>query len=216
MSNAIYIATNQPYSGKSVLALGLLNMLSGKTKKVAYFKPIIYRPNENVEDPHINMISSFFKFNTPYESMYAFTREEVLQHRAAGNDAFVIDTIIEKFKLLEEKNDFVVVEGTDFLKDGVSFDFDANIAIAKNLGIPVILLVSGEDASLEETSNNLLAATKSFSDKEIQVLAAVVNKATPELIDSLKYTLDNLLPKDILLSIIPARQLSGNSCLAGM
>ena len=203
MSNAIYIATNQPYSGKSVLALGLLNMLSGKTKKVAYFKPIIYRPNENVEDPHINMISSFFKFNTPYESMFAFTREEVLQHRAAGNDAFVIDTIIEKFKLLEEKNDFVVVEGTDFLKDGVSFDFDANIAIAKNLGIPVILLVSGEDASLEETSNNLLAATKSFSDKEIQVLAAVVNKATPELIDSLKYTLDNLLPKDILLSIIP-------------
>ncbi len=203
MSNAIYIATNQPYSGKSVLALGLLNMLSGKTKKVAYFKPIIYRPNENVEDHHIKMISSYFKFNTPYESMYAFTREEVLQHRAAGNDAFVIDTIIEKFKLLEEQSDFVVVEGTDFLKDGVSFDFDANIAIAKNLGIPVILLVSGEDSTLEETSNNLLAATKSFSDKEIQVLAAVVNKANPTLIDSLKYTLENLLPADILLSIIP-------------
>ncbi len=204
MSNAIYIATNQPYSGKSVLALGLLNMLSGKTRKVAYFKPIIYRPNEHVEDYHIKMISSHFKFNIPYESMYAFTREEVLQHRAAGNDAFVIDTIIEKFKILEEQSDFVVVEGTDFLKDGVSFDFDANIAIAKNLGIPVILLVSGEDSTLEETSNNLLAASKGFSDKEIQVLAAVVNKANPALIDSLKYTLDNLLPKDILLSIIPS------------
>ena len=203
MSNAIYIATNQPYSGKSVLALGLLNMLSGKTKKVAYFKPIIYRPNESVEDPHINMIASYFKLHTPFESMYAFTREEVLQHRAAGNDAFVIDTIIEKFKQLEEKSDFVVVEGTDFLKDGVSYDFDANIAIAKNLGIPVILLVSGEDASVEETTNNILAASKSFSDKEIQILATVVNKASPSLIASLKETLEAVLPEDFLLSIIP-------------
>ena len=196
MSNAIYIATNQPYSGKSVMALGLLNMLSGKTKKVAYFKPIIYRPNEKEADYHIQMIASHFKITTPYEDMYAFTREEVLQYRAANNDAYVIDTIIEKFKKLEEENDFVVVEGTDFLKDGVSYDFDANLVIAKNLGIPVIILVSAD--------NNLLAVCKSFGDRDIQVLAAVINKAIAENIASLKGLLKESLPEDILLSIIPA------------
>ena len=204
MSNAIYIATNQPYSGKSVMALGLLNMLSGKTKKVAYFKPIIYRPNEKEADYHIQMIASHFKINTPYEDMYAFTREEVLQFRAAGNDAYVIDTIIEKFKKLEEENDFVVVEGTDFLKDGVSYDFDANLVIAKNLGIPVIILVSADKSDNESVINNLLAVCKSFGDRDIQVLATVINKATTENIASLKELLKESLPKDILLSIIPA------------
>jgi len=204
MSNAIYIATNQPYSGKSVMALGLLNMLSGKTKKVAYFKPIIYRPNEKEADAHIQMIAAHFKINTPYEEMYAFTREEVLQHRAVGNDAFVIDTIIEKFKKLEEENDFVVVEGTDFLKDGVSYDFDANLVIAKNLGIPVIILVSADKSDDESVVNNLLAVCKSFGDKDIQVLAAVINKTGAEKIDSLKALLKESLPKEILLSIIPA------------
>lgn len=206
MSNAIYIATNQPYSGKSVVALGLLNTLYGKTKKVAYFKPIIYRPNEKEKDYHIQMISSYFKLNIPYEDMYAFTREEVLQHRAAGNDAFVIDTIIEKFKRLEENNDFVVVEGTDFLKDGVSYDFDANIAIAKNLGIPVIILVSADKTDNEPVVNNLLAVCKSFSDKDIQVLAAIVNKTAPDAVDPLRIILEEQLPKDLLLSIIPSNR----------
>ena len=204
MSNAIYIATNQPYSGKSVVALGLLNMLSGKTKKVAYFKPIIYRPNEKEVDYHIQMIASYFKLNVPYEDMYAFTRDEVLQYRAVGNDAFVIDTIIEKFKKLEEENDFVVVEGTDFLKDGVSYDFDANLVIAKNLGIPVIILVSAEKSDNESVINNLLAVCKSFSDRDIQVLATVINKANPDNIALLKDALSELLAKDTLLSVIPA------------
>ena len=206
MSNAIYIATNQPYSGKSVVALGLMNMLSGKTKRVAYFKPIIYHSNKNEMDYHIQMIASHFKLTTPYEDMYAFTRDEVLQHRAAGNDAFVIDTIIEKFKHLEENNDFVVVEGTDFLKDGVSYDFDANIAIAKNLGTPVIILVTADKAENEPVANNLLAVCKSFNDKDIQVLAAIVNKTNPIYIESLRAILEEQLPKELLLSIIPSNK----------
>ncbi len=206
MSNAIYIATNQPDSGKSVVALGLLNMLSGKTKKVAYFKPIIYRPNENEMDYHIQMIASHFKLTTPYRDMFAFTRDEVLQHRAAGNDAFVIDTIIEKFKHLEENYDFVVVEGTDFLKDGVSYDFDANIEIAKNLGIPVIILISADKTDNETVTNSLLAVCKSFNDKDIQVLAAIVNKTNPDAIELLRKVLEEQLPKDLLLSIIPSNK----------
>ena len=41
MSKAVYIATSEPESGKSIIALGLMRMLLGKTKKVAYFRPVI-------------------------------------------------------------------------------------------------------------------------------------------------------------------------------
>ena len=47
MSKGIYVATIEPNSGKSVVVLGLMRMLLGKTAKVGYFRPII----ENTE-PH--------------------------------------------------------------------------------------------------------------------------------------------------------------------
>ena len=36
MSKAIYIASPDPNSGKSVITLGLMNMLAGKIKSIAY------------------------------------------------------------------------------------------------------------------------------------------------------------------------------------
>ena len=41
MNNAIYLTTTEPFSGKSIYALGVMNLLASKTDKLAYFKPII-------------------------------------------------------------------------------------------------------------------------------------------------------------------------------
>ena len=114
MSNAIYIASSDSYSGKSLVALGLMNMLSGKTKKIAYFKPVINEAPEKSKDKHIETIVSQFGLTTSYEDMYAFTKDEIQRYRSDGNTAFIIDKIISKFKKLEETHDFVLVEGSDF------------------------------------------------------------------------------------------------------
>jgi hypothetical protein len=39
---------------------------------------------------------------------------------------------------------FTVVEGSDFVGEGTPFELDTNVSIAKNLGVPVILVVLGE------------------------------------------------------------------------
>ncbi len=203
MSNAIYIASSDSYSGKSLVALGLMNMLSGKTKKIAYFKPVINEAPEKGKDKHIETIAAHFGLTSAYEDMFAFTKDEVLHYRSEGNTAFVIDKIIAKFKKLEETHDFVLVEGSDFLGEGLSFEFDANVAIAKNLGIPVVLTLNAEGHSVEEIANSLLSSHQSFDDKEVQVLLAVVNKVDPEITAELDKVLAKRLPKGILYSLIP-------------
>ena len=40
-NKSIFIATAQPFSGKSIVALGLVDMLLAKALKIGYFKPII-------------------------------------------------------------------------------------------------------------------------------------------------------------------------------
>lgn len=203
MSNAIYIASSDSLSGKSLVALGLMNMLSGKTKKIAYFKPVINDYDNNSKDNHIETIAAHFGLTTAYEDMYAFTKDEVLRYRSEDNTAFVIDKIIAKFKKLEETHDFVLVEGSDFLGEGVSFEFDANIAIAKNLGIPVVLTLNAAGHDVEDIANSLLSSYQSFNAKDVQILSAVVNKVDPAITEELDQVLAKRLPKDILYSLIP-------------
>ena len=56
MTKSIFIATAEPYSGKYIVALGLANMLLGKTKKIGYFKPIINIDPVEGKDGHIQTI----------------------------------------------------------------------------------------------------------------------------------------------------------------
>lgn len=210
MSNAIYITSSTAFSGKSVMTLGLINMLVGKTKKIAYFKPIVYEPLEKGKDVHIETIVSYFGLNESYSDMYAFTHDEILRLRSNGQDAHIIDTIISKYKKLEAAHDFVVVEGTDYMGEGITFEFDANIDIAKNLGIPVILLINGTEGSASDIAAKLLSTYQSFVDKEVQVLAITANKVQPSNAYELKQILDKRLPKEVLGVVIPFDKDLGN------
>jgi phosphate acetyltransferase len=56
MNKAIYIATSEQNSGKSIITLGLMSMLIGKMAKVGYFRPIIEDFEEGGFDNHIETV----------------------------------------------------------------------------------------------------------------------------------------------------------------
>lgn len=203
MSKAIYIASSEPNSGKSVITLGLMNLLVGKVKKIAYFKPIVNQRVEEGKDIHIETIIAQFGLNINYSDTFAFTYDQLLQYRSEGNSAQIIDGIISRFKKLEESHDFVVVEGTGFNGDGASFEFDSNVDIAKNLGIPFILIARGDKCTPEEIGNGILSNYQVLQDKEVPVLAIIANKIVPEEMDELKQILINRLPEEIIKAVIP-------------
>ena len=210
MSKAIYIASCEPNSGKSLITLGLLNILVGKIKKIAYFKPVVNERVKKNKDVHIETILAQFGLPVPYEETFAFSYDEFLQHRSEGNNGYIIDTIIAKFKILEETNDFVVVEGTGFNGDSASFEFDSNLEIAKNLGIPLILITRGDTNTPEEIGNSILSNYQVLQDKEVPVLAMIANRIPPTNVDSLKQILQARLPKNVLSAVIPFNKDLGN------
>ncbi len=179
MSKAVYIATIEPHSGKSIVVLGMMRMLLGKIAKVGYFRPIIDDPKEGEVDNHINTVISHFELDINFKNAYAFTRSEVLQKYNEGRPGEIIDEIIRKYKRLEEKFDFILVEGTDFSDEGNIIEFDINVIIARNLGIPAVLVASGIDKKNTEVVGNLKLAFDTFSSKDVEVLAMVANKVTP-------------------------------------
>ncbi|MBS3738664.1 MAG: phosphate acetyltransferase [Psychroflexus sp.] len=203
MNKGIYIATSEPDSGKSLVALGLMRMLLSKTAKVGYFRPIIDSDFKGKDDNHINTILSHFDLNFTHEEAYAFTRSEFIDKRNADKDGEILDTIIEKYKTLEERNDFMLVEGTDFSGEGTAIELDANILIAQNLGLPTLIVSSGVGKSLDEFINGLHLAYDSFDEKGVKVSAVIANKVQEENLETIIKGVEQNLPKDTVVNAIP-------------
>ncbi len=203
MSRAIYIATVEAESGKSIITLGLMRILLGRTRKVGYFRPIIEVPDKTKKDNHIETVLSHFKLDMEYEECYALTGNEVIKKKAKGNDSDILDIIIKKYKALEDRFDFILVEGTDFSGEAVFVELDINAVIAKNLGIPVILVGSGKDKSNEELVTNLNLAYDSFLDKEVKVLGVVANKVEEQHIKTVAKSLEEAVEEKIFIGVIP-------------
>ncbi len=203
MSKAIYISTMENQSGKSIITLGLMTLLLGKVARVGYFKPIISDLNDDGSSNHIDLVRTHFKLDSPFNECYAFTKSEVLEKRHEGKIDVVIDTIIDRYKKLEEKYDFILVEGTDFSGEGVATELEINTEIAKNLGIPTIIVESGVGKSMEDFANNLLATADLFRSKDVEVLAVIANKLQPQNLEWVKVELRSRLPKKVLVYTIP-------------
>ena len=173
MSKAIYIATTSPDSGKSIVSLGLMKLLLGRAAKVGYFRPIIDDYGIGIRDNHINTMISYFDLNMEYEEAYACTRSEVIQKVNNHKDDEVLDQIIAGYKAIESRFDFLLVEGTDFSGEGSIIEWDINVLMAKNLGIPTILISSGVGKPMEEFVNEQYLAYDSFKDHGVEVLLVI-------------------------------------------
>jgi phosphate acetyltransferase len=204
LNKTIFIASAEAYSGKSVIALGLVDMLLGKAQKIGYFKPVINYDPKLQKDFHIQTIISYFQLPLKFEDAYAFTREEAMQHLKEQSQGEMIDTIIGKFKKLEDQFDFTVMEGSDFVGQGTAFEFETNMLIARNLNAPAILVVSGEDKTTAQVIQDCLNFLRTFQARDIQVLAIIANKIQPEQVEDIRDLLSAQLPAEIISAVIPA------------
>lgn len=210
MNKAVYIATTEPNSGKSIISLGMMQLLLGKTAKVGYFRPIIDDPEPGSTDNHINTMIGFFNLDQEAEESYALTRSEVIRKKNRDQDDEIIGRIIETYKALEKRFDFMLVEGTSFSGEGSIIEFDINVLIAKNLGIPAMILANGMGKTEGELIDHLLIAYDSFMDKGVEVLAVVANKVPPEKHAAILKQMRAQLPASLLGYAIPLNPVLGN------
>lgn len=213
MTKGIYIATTGPNSGKSILSIGLMQLLLSKAAKVGYFRPVIDDFETGKMDNHIRTMISHFELKQDFENAYAFTRSEVIQKKNQNEDDEIVSEIIHKYKALEDDFDFILVEGTDFSGEGAIIEWDINVLIAKNLGIPAIILATGTGKTLEDLVGNLQIANDSFRENSVPVLMAVANKIQFENIEIVRSAVRKALPAKIIVEVIPHNPVLANPSL---
>lgn len=208
MSNSIYLATTRPHCGKSLISLGITELLLRRTSRVGVFRPIINVASEHERDKNIDLLLSHFNLNLDYEDTFAFLRREAADQIGAGQYDEVLVGIIEKYKALESQCDFVLCIGSDLVGGTAALEFDFNADVAKNLGCPVLIMTSAADRDVGAVVRSVRSSLAAFMERGCQVLGAVANRADMDAVQSIKAALAEELPQeDVLLVVVPEHKL---------
>ena len=209
MATSIYITTAEAHCGKSLICLGILEYALHRTERVSVFRPIVSTNSSTKRDKNIELLLNHFNLDQNYDESYAFHSKEAEALISRGKTDQLLDRIIAKYKNLESKSDFILIEGTDFVSEGsASFEFAINIQVAKNLGSPVLLIGRGDmNRNTEEILAPLRLAMESFHERDYDVVGVIINRAQSayqnELLDALK----ELRGKNLFVSVIPQNEL---------
>ncbi len=203
MNKAVYIATIEPFSGKSLISIGLMNELLIRKSKVGYFRPVINDYPEGKKDNHILTMLNYFKLDLAYNDAYGFTRSQMINLLNKGEEKKILETIIRKYKKLEKKYDFILIEGSDFSGEGSMIEFELNVKLASNLSIPTILVSSGVSKTFDEYIGNIKLAYDSFKDEKVEVPAIIANKIKPKNLKKIVKRIKKVVEEDTYVAAIP-------------
>ena len=201
MAGNLYIASLEANSGKLVVTLGIMEMLSRRVGRLGFFRTISPLPAE--EDSHIQLFSKRYPLSLEPSRMIGLTNEEVRALIAAGKERKMFRELVTRFKQAEEQCDFLLCEGPDITHLSDAFDYDISIRIARELGTPALYVSSGYNKSTEEIVNNVKAGQETFQQLCCPLLAVIVNRVRRKIIDQTEIALSRECGTAVQINLLP-------------
>ncbi len=173
MTQNIYIAGVEQGSGKSAIVLTLMELLSGETSKLGFFRPLVHGNIE--EDKLIKLVVDRYNLKTPYESMYGCTIEKARELLASNQYDELLKIILRKYKNLEKQCDRVLCAGPNFNEEHLLMETDFNADVANNLGCLLMPILRGYGRSTDEIIDSAASYRQSLKDHDCDILATFIN-----------------------------------------
>ncbi|WP_442576648.1 phosphate acetyltransferase [Microbacterium sp. F51-2R] len=197
MARSIFITSAEGHSGKSTIALGVLDALSHATPRVGVFRPIARSTAER--DYVLEMLLAHDGVDLPYELCIGVTYDDVRK-----DPELALSTIVERYKAVEAQCDAVVIVGSDYTDVGSPAELGYNARIAANLGAPVLLVLGGRAGQGEQLGTSpartpdemgqiASLALAELSHGRAGLLAVVANRADPDRLVEIVETIQSVV-----------------------
>jgi len=201
MSKNLYITATEAFTGKSMITLGLMELLSNKIENIGFFRPVVY--SGEVMDNNIKVISSRYNLDLSYDQMYGLTNNEMLSFHQTGDIDGMYSAILEKYKQLEKKCDFILIEGSDYQSHLSTYEFGFNLDIANNLGCPILSIVTGLGKSISQITESVHIMKQVLFQKKCTQVGTIVNRVNKKVVGDIKQVLLSILPDNELSFVVP-------------
>jgi len=185
VATSIYITSAEGSSGKSTIALGILDALQATVERVGVFRPIARSHLER--DYVLEMLLAHDGVDLSYDECVGVTYDDV----HADPDT-ALSLIVEKYRAVERRCHAVVIVGSDYTDVGNPTEFGFNAKVAANLAAPVCLVVTGREPSYSagrdlalpaRSSTDVIrvasAALTEIRSAHASPIAIIVNRSAP-------------------------------------
>lgn len=179
MARSIYITSAEGHSGKSAIALGVLDTLLRGIERVGVFRPVMRSATER--DYVLDLLLARDGVLLDYDECVGVSYEEVHNDPDAA-----LSRIVDRFKTIERKCDAVVIVGSDYTDVATPTELAFNARVAANLGAPVLLVLTGRelDESRARTRDELRQVVElslpELASAHASLLAVIANRADPD------------------------------------
>ena len=184
MARSVYLTGVEPGGGKSAIALGVAELLSGRVERLGAFRPLARtRP-----DPIMELLRRRYAMAVPAEAMVGTDYATARALLADGRTDELVARLVERYRAVARECDAVVVVGTDFGRDtgdpqqerGVPAELALNVRLATEVGAVTLAIVDGAERTGEEVVAALRAAYRALADRGAAVAAVLANRVDPQ------------------------------------
>lgn len=198
----IYITGAEHGSGKSVIMLAMMDMYSGHSHKVGFFRPIVISEEKN--DELIQLVSHRYMIDLPYNAMYGCTDIEARAFLASGSYHELLKKILAKFRQLQSQCDHIICVGSDYIAGESIFEFDFNADVANNLGCLLIPVIQGSGRTNTQILSAFSSTRHDVNENDSDLLATVINGVAPAQVEELKAHFSQASDNNAPVYIVPS------------
>ncbi|MFI1915455.1 phosphate acetyltransferase [Nocardia sp. NPDC020380] len=174
--SSVYIASPEGDTGKSTVALGVLQALAATTPRVGVFRPITRSATER--DYIVELLLEHSTADVDYEQSIGVNYEAV----HADPDS-AISEIVMRYHDMAKMCDAVLILGSDYTDVASPSELRFNARIAVNLGAPVLLVVRGAGRSPNELAQVVDLCANELKSEHAKLVAVIANRCEPALLD---------------------------------
>ncbi|MGO4342422.1 phosphate acetyltransferase [Pedococcus sp. 2YAF34] len=175
MATSIYIAGTEAQSGKSAVAVGLLDQLSRRAGRVGVFRPIV---RAGAPDELVRTLLAQLPGDLTIEQACGVTYDEL---HASPDHAMGL--IVDRFHEVARDHDVVLVVGSDFTDVSAPTEFSVNAAVAANLGSRLLLVVPAADHDPAQVATAAEMAVVAAREAHAHVTGVVANRVDPARVE---------------------------------
>ena len=216
VSSSLYITSTEADAGKTVVALGVLDLLATSVRRPVVFRPVVADPA--AEDPLVALLRERYGEPDGDAADDGPDRDtgpdadpdavgltwEAARALVDGSDTRrLVATLVQRVERLRERSDFVLVVGTDFTGPSPATELDLNAQLAVNLGSPVLTVLSGRSRTLPSLAAGAREAAAVLDAAGCARVATVVNRADPAAVDEVAAALRSDGADDVPVYVLP-------------
>ncbi len=182
MSRSVYLASPEGSSGKSTVALGLLNLLSRQVGRVGVYRPV------TESSVRIDLVVELLVAQPAVEQTYEEAIGLSYEVMHADPEA-ALSEIVRRFHDMVGRFDVLLVLGSDYTDVSTPSELAFNAKVAANLGAPVVLVVHGRGRTPDQVRMAADFALTELVAAHALPVAVIANRVDPEALAEVRETL---------------------------